>query len=132
MRAVIGGGAAPAEVALVAAGGAAGCAARYLVTQAAQPWAAAFPWGTFGINVAGSFLLGALVGALPPGHAGRLLLGTGFCGGFTTFSTFSTEVVALVERGAAARAVGYAGGSVAAGVAAAALGAALGRAVAGR
>lgn len=125
-------GASWGEVALVAGGGAAGCVLRYLVALAAAPWSASFPWGTFGINVVGSFVLGALAGALPPGHAGRLALGTGFCGGFTTFSTFGVEVVGLVERGAMGRAVGYAGGSVVAGVLAAALGAAVGRAVAAR
>lgn len=119
-----------AEVALVAAGGALGCVARYTVGIAAGPWSAEFPWGTFGINVLGSFLLGMLVGALPPGGAARLALGTGFCGGFTTFSTFGTETVALLERGAVGRAGAYAGGSVAVGVLAAAVGAGVGRAVA--
>ena len=116
----------------MAAGGAVGCVARYLGALAAAPWSAGFPWGTFAINVAGSFVLGALLGGMPPGHPGRLLFGTGFCGGFTTFSTFSTEVVALVERGAVGRAGVYAGGSVVAGVLAAAVGAVVGRAVTAR
>ena len=120
------------EVGLVAVGGALGCVSRYVAALAAGPVPAGFPWGTFVINVVGSFVLGALLGALPPGHAGRLLFGTGFCGGFTTFSTFSTEVVALVERGVWGRAGAYAGGSVVGGVAAAAAGAVVGRLVAGR
>jgi CrcB protein len=118
-------------VALVAAGGAAGCVVRYLVGVATLGVAGALPWGTLGVNVAGSFLLGVLVGALPPEHAGRLLFGTGFCGGFTTFSTFSVEAVALVGQGAHGRASAYLAASVALSVLAAAAGAAVGRAVAG-
>ncbi len=121
-----------AEAALVAGGGAAGAVARYAVALALAGASARVPWGTLVINVAGSFVLGVLLGALPAGHAGRLLLGTGFCGGFTTFSTFSAEVVGLVERGEAARAVLYAGGSVGAGVAAAFAGAVVGRALVAR
>jgi CrcB protein len=120
-----------ADVLLVAVGGAAGSAARYLVGVAALGASAQLPWGTFLVNVAGSFALGVVLGALPPGGV-RLLLGTGFCGGFTTFSTFSSEVVALAERGAIARAGAYAAASVALGVAAVVAGAAVGRAVAGR
>lgn len=60
-----------------------------------------FPWGTFTINVSGSFLLGLLTGAVLYGHGSpdiRLVLGTGFCGGFTTFSTASFEAVRLIEE----------------------------------
>jgi CrcB protein len=117
------------EVLLVAAGGAAGCVARHLVGLALQSASAGFPWGTLLVNVAGSFVLGVLVGTLPPGGAGRLGLGTGFCGGFTTFSAFGVEAVALAERGLAVRAGGYAAASVALGVAAAAAGVAAGRAL---
>ncbi len=119
-----------ADVLLVAAGGAAGSVARYLAGLAALGASATFPWGTFAVNVAGSFVLGVVLGALPPGSGGRLLLGTGFCGGFTTFSTFSAEVVALAGRGAVGRAGAYAAASAARAVAAAAAGAALGRALA--
>ena len=120
------------EVGLVASGGALGCVARYLASLAAVPMSAAFPWATFAINVVGSFVLGAVLGALPAGHAGRLFFGTGLCGGFTTFSTFSAEVVALVERGAVGRAGAYAAGSIVVGVAAAMVGAMMGRAVVAR
>ena len=65
-----------------------------------QPWAKNFYWGTFAINVSGSILLG-IVAALCKDRsgAGFLLFGTGFCGGYTTFSTFSLEVVEAVQRG---------------------------------
>ncbi len=119
-----------AAVLLVAAGGAAGSVARYLVGVAAAGLAAHFPWATLAVNVAGSFALGLVLGALPPGGPGRLLLGTGFCGGFTTFSAFSAEALALAERGAAGRAAAYAALSVGLGAAAALAGAALGRALA--
>jgi CrcB protein len=115
---------------LVAVGGAAGSVARYAAGATWPAPAGEVPWATLAVNVVGSFVLGVVLGALPPGGGARLLLGTGFCGGFTTFSTFSTEVVAIAEHGAAGRAGAYAAGSLALGVAAAAAGAALGRAAA--
>ena len=69
----------------------------------------AFPWGTFTINVTGSFILGVLTGlALYHGFptSSRLILGTGFCGAYTTFSTFTFETVRLAEDGAYDRALG--------------------------
>ena len=59
------------------------------------------PWGTALINVGGSFALGALVANQHASSRTRLLLGTGFCGGFTTFSTFSVEAVTLLETSVA-------------------------------
>ena len=63
-----------------------------------------FPLGTFLINVSGSFVLGVIGGllaqrAIPHADAIRLALGVGFCGGFTTFSTFELETHALLEDG---------------------------------
>ncbi|MEI7474546.1 MAG: fluoride efflux transporter CrcB [bacterium] len=63
-----------------------------------------FPWGTFAINIAGSFILGLVVAlsiSKPPiiDNNIKLLLTTGFCGGFTTFSTFSWEVLTLLKEG---------------------------------
>ena len=76
-----------------------------------------WPWGTFAVNLAGGYLVG-LVLALVAGHPEwpawvRLGAITGFMGGLTTFSTFSAETVAMLERGAYGTAVGYAGFSLA-------------------
>jgi CrcB protein len=105
---------------LVALGGGAGAAARFGVSQALAG-RDGFPWATFAINVAGSLLLGILMGAFPSGDAWRVraLLAAGFCGGFTTFSTFSYETLVLLQRGSPSTALAYAGGSVMAGLLAA-------------
>jgi CrcB protein len=81
-----------------------------------------FPYGTFIVNVVGSFAMGLLAGyfayrAGVPQHV-RLFLTTGILGGFTTFSTFSLDAAVLVERHSFGAAAGYMIGSVAAGVAA--------------
>jgi CrcB protein len=87
----------------VAAASAVGAPARYLVDRAiARRNPSAFPWGTFVINVSGSFVLGLLVGL--GAHHGLsktalTVLGGGFCGAYTTFSTFSVETIRLVEEG---------------------------------
>ena len=60
-----------------------------------------FPWGTLAINIAGSFILGMLIGLTLHYHIAPgvyLIIGTGFCGGFTTFSTASFEAVRLIEE----------------------------------
>lgn len=87
-------------LALVAAGGALGGVARYLVgVRLNRP---RFGWGTVVVNLAGSFLLALLVfGLLRRGQAGdalRLFLGVGFCGGFTTMSSFAHESVELLAE----------------------------------
>ena len=84
----------------VAAGGAAGSVMRYLVSR----WivAASFPWATFTVNIVGSLLIGLLVGLASKETLSaemRLLLVTGFCGGFTTFSTFANESYGMLESG---------------------------------
>ncbi len=86
---------------LVALGGAVGANARYVAaTLAATCWGTRLPWGTLLINVTGSFLLGLFLAVPTLGTgAGRALLATGFCGGYTTFSTFAFETVALAEAG---------------------------------
>lgn len=106
--------------AAVATGAALGGIARALVSAAG----AAFPAGTLGVNIVGSFLIGLYAGLTAPG--GRLSAGTcarhfvttGFCGGFTTFSMFSLETVRFAADGAYALAATHAGGSVAAWLAA--------------
>lgn len=110
----------------LAAGGVVGTLARYGVGAWIQSWAGTgFPWGTFAINLAGSFVLGfvlryAALADLSPEVRG--MLAVGFCGAFTTFSTLSFETVTLLQEGAWGRAALYALGSVALGLAAVAAG----------
>ena len=109
-------------VLLVALGAAVGAPLRYLTDRAVQArYGSAFPWGTLTVNVAGSLVLGFLVG-LPVGPAWTALLGTGFCGALTTYSTFSYETLALARDGAGLRAAGYVTVSLLAGLGAAGLG----------
>lgn len=112
---------------LVALGAALGAPARYLVDRFVQSrHDSLFPWGTLSVNVAGSLLLGVLVG-VPASPHGMALAGVGFCGALTTYSTFGFETLRLLQR----RAVFFAGANVAvsilAGLGAAFLGVAIGR-----
>ena len=111
---------------LVALGGAAGALARVGIGQAAAPRpSGAFPWATFGINLAGSLLLGvvmALTHGTETGWRLRALLAIGFCGGFTTFSSFSYETLGLIEARAYGAALLYVFASCAAALAAVAAG----------
>jgi fluoride exporter len=109
---------------LVFLGGGLGAAARYAVGELfkARGWADAFPWHTFAINVVGSLVLGVVVATCKDRPACVLFLGVGVCGGFTTFSTFSVETLAMLEKERGLAAVGYVLGSVAAGVAGAWIG----------
>lgn len=101
---------------LIALGGAAGSLLRYLIGGAVQRSSASgFPIGTLFVNVAGCFLIGIFVRALLNMQLSaelRALLVVGFCGGFTTFSTFSFEAVGLIEGGEYARAATYVMASV--------------------
>jgi fluoride exporter len=112
----------------VAAAGAVGAPARYLVDLAVQERGRRhpeLPLGTLAVNVSGSFLLGLVTGlalhhGLPAGA--RTTLGTGFCGAYTTFSTFSYETIRLVQDGDLAEAGLNVLASLAAGAVAAAAG----------
>lgn len=108
---------------LVLAGGAVGALARYLVR-----WVV--PWSTIWVNVAGSALLGLLagLGSALPGWVGTLV-GVGFCGALTTYSTFALEAVELGRSRARATAARYVAVTLVAGIAAAVLGVAIGRAL---
>jgi CrcB protein len=87
-------------VLLVAVGAAVGAPLRYLTDRAIQGrHDSVFPWGTLTVNVVGSLLLGFLIG-LPTGRAVTALIGTGFCGALTTYSTFSYETLRLAQGGA--------------------------------
>jgi fluoride exporter len=117
---------------LVALGGAAGAAARYGVGLAlGPPWGlpwGALPWATLMVNIVGGFAMGALIGGAWGGDKSlTLLLGTGFLGGFTTFSAFSAETVAMIEAGGFLLACLYAAMSVGLCVLACASGLALAR-----
>lgn len=107
-------------------GGAIGSAVRYAVSLVVGSPVDGFPWATFLVNVCGSFVLGMLSGfslrsdILP--RSALLLLGTGLCGGFTTFSALSMETLSLYQAGHVGIAVAYAGGSLIGGIGAAALG----------
>lgn len=109
-------------VLLVALGAAVGAPLRYLTDRAVQArFGPGFPWGTLTVNVAGSLILGFLIG-LPASPAWTALLGTGFCGALTTYSTFSWETLSLARAGAGRQALAYVILSVTAGLGAAALG----------
>ena len=90
-------------VLLVLLGGAVGAPVRYLADLAVQSrHDSVFPWGTLAVNAVGSLVLGVTAGAVTAADGPRWLLtlvGTGFCGALTTFSTFGYETVRLAEEG---------------------------------
>lgn len=112
----------------LAIGGTLGTWARYGLSGLLQPAGGSFPWGTLGVNVLGAFVLGFamrfLLGSAFAGPETRVAVTVGFCGAFTTMSTFSYETVALLTDGeywrAGAYLTGTLGGSLAAIVAGAA------------
>jgi len=89
---------------LVASGGAIGSVARYLVGAGmARAFGVAFPYGTLAVNIIGGFLMGLFIELLARRFQGspelRLFIAIGILGGFTTFSSFSLDVVVLWQRG---------------------------------
>ncbi|WP_432562501.1 fluoride efflux transporter FluC [Kineococcus sp. SYSU DK003] len=116
-------------IVLLALAGGLGAACRFALDGAVRArFPSQFPWGVLVVNVLGSFLLGLLTGLVLDGAdpAWRLVLGVGFCGGFTTFSTAMTDTVRLVREGALRPAAGNLVGSLALTVLAAAFGLGLG------
>lgn len=113
----------------VGLGAAVGAPSRYLLDRWVQArHDTGLPLGTLLINLAGSALLGLLLGLGV--HAGALAVaGTGFCGAFTTYSTFSYETLQLARRGQLSRATAYVAASVVGGLALAGIGVVLGRAL---
>lgn len=112
---------------MVAAGGALGSVARYLLSLI--PFAGAFPPLTWITNMVGSLLIGILMGALGGGGHDRALLlwKVGFCGGFTTFSTFALESYGLLDKNQGVMAVAYLAVSCVVGIVCVAVGYGLGR-----
>ena len=101
---------------LVTLGGAFGSVCRYLVSRMME---SSFPWGTFTVNILGSLLIGLLVGLVTKGVLSpdmKLLLVTGFCGGFTNFSTFANESFGMMKAGDALQMALYLGASVVIGI----------------
>jgi fluoride exporter len=108
------------RVVSILAGGALGALARAGVAELLPHAPGRWPWATFAVNLAGALLLAWLTTRLAemvaPTRYWRLLLGTGFCGALTTFSTFQVETIRLARGGHAALAAGYATTSIAAGM----------------
>jgi fluoride exporter len=120
-------------LAAVFVGGALGTVARAAVETLAASDPGRWPWPTFGVNIVGAFLLGyfttRLLERLPVSSYRRPLLGTGLCGGLTTFSTMQVETLKMIEHQHYGLAVGYVSASVATGLAALYIATALARRV---
>jgi CrcB protein len=123
----------PAVLVAVAAGGALGAPARYGVALAVTVSPGTFPWGTFWINISGSFTLAVVLAVVlvryPADRFVRPFVATGFLGAFTTYSTFAVETDLLVRNGHAGVALAYVAASVVGGLTAAGAGLAAGRAL---
>jgi CrcB protein len=108
------------ELAAIFAGGVLGALARVGLVQTFPAAAGTWPWATFAANLSGAFLLAyfatRLQERLPQSTYRRPLLGTGFCGAYTTFSTMQLELLRMLDRGRYGLAIGYAAASIAAGL----------------
>jgi fluoride exporter len=104
------------ELAAIAAGGAAGALLRVVLARSYSAGPGSWPWTTFAVNLVGAFLLGYFVTRLqerlPLSAYRRPLLGTGFCGALTTFSTMQLELLRMLDRHHYGLAAGYAAASV--------------------
>jgi CrcB protein len=121
----------PDVLAAIFVGGCLGGAARYASVRAWPTPAGRFPWSTLMVNLGGALVLAVVLVAAAQAISSRYLrplLGTGFCGAFTTFSSVVVDTDRLLAHGGALTAAAYLGASVAGGVAAAALGLVIGRA----
>jgi CrcB protein len=114
------------QILLVFIGGGVGSALRYLVGNFFKLSASGFPWGTFSVNVFGSLIIGVLMGLTfkntPLLDNQTLLLVTGFCGGFTTFSAFAYENQVFLKEGDFTNFLIYTLGSISLGLVAVFLG----------
>jgi fluoride exporter len=121
------------EIAAIFAGGALGTLARAALAEGFPHAATAWPWPTFAVNIVAAFLLGYFVTRLqerlPLSAWRRPLLGTGLCGGLSTFSTMQVEILNMIDGHAYVLAAGYAAASLAAGYAAIRLATAMARRV---
>lgn len=109
------------ELATVGAGGAFGALGRIGLEQAWPAAPGSWPWATFAVNILGAFLLGSLMTGLRHGPVSiptYRLLGTGFCGALTTFSTMQIELLQMLDHSRYELALGYVGASVVGGYAA--------------
>lgn len=102
-------------------GGCVGALARAGLVEAFPPDPGSWPWVTFAVNVAGSFVLG-LIAWIPRTDRRRALGGTGFCSAFTTFATVQVELLYMLDESRYGLAAGYASASVASGLLAVAIG----------
>ena len=122
-------------VVAIAAAGAVGALARLLVDRAVERRVrSVLPIGTFVVNAVGSLVLGIVIGLVPGDLAAEpaaLIIGVGFCGAFTTFSTFAVETLRLSEDESSRHGAAYALGSVAVCLAVAAVGLVVGAALSG-
>jgi fluoride exporter len=108
------------ELAAVFVGGAVGAGARAALSVLAAPDPGRWPWPTFAVNIVGAFVLGyvttRLLERLPLSSYRRPLLGTGFCGGLTTFSTMQVEILRMLQYRHYGLAIGYLSASLVAGL----------------